>query len=64
MYRLAVNDISGTSEDDDNWSMQLESLVAITASSRDQVCPVILKMPGFATVKKNGEKWFNDSFYP
>ena len=63
VYRLAVNDISGTSEDDDYWSMQLESLAAITAFSGDQVCPVVLKMPGFTAVKKNEEKWFSDSFY-
>ena len=63
VYRLAVNDISGTSEDDDYWSMQLETLAAITASSGDQVCPVILKTPGFAVLKKNGGKWFSDSFY-
>ena len=35
--------------------MQLESLAAITASSGDQVCPVILKIPGFAAMKKNRE---------
>ena len=63
VYRLTVNDITGTTEDDDYWSMQLDSLAAITASSGDQVCPVILKMPGFAATKKNEEKWFSDPFY-
>ena len=63
VYRLAVNDISETTEHDDFWLMQLDSLAAITASSGDQVCPVILKMPGFAATKKNEEKWFSDPFY-
>ena len=52
VYRLVVNEISGTSEDDEHWSMQLHSLATITAASGDQVCPVIVEMPGFAAVKK------------
>jgi len=62
VYRLAVNDISGTSEDGEFWCIQLESLAEITALG-DQVCPVIVKMAGFAAVKENEEKWFSDPFY-
>ena len=55
--------MNDTSEDDEYWCMQLCSLAAITASSGDQVCPVIIEMPGFAKVKKNKEQWFNESFF-
>ena len=63
VYRLLVNDIGGTSEDDNYWSMQLDSLATITASSDDQLCPVIVKMSGIAAVKEKEEKWFSNSFY-
>ena len=63
VYRLAINDVSGTSEDDEYWCMQLHSLATTTASSGGQVCPVIIEMPGFAAVKKNEERWFSESFF-
>ena len=63
VYRLVVNEMSDTSEDDEHWSMQLHSLATITAASGDQVCPVIVEMPGFAAVKKNEERWFSESFF-
>ena len=63
VYRLAVNEISGTTEDDNHWTMQLDSLATITASSEDQICPVVVKMSGFAAVKEKEEKWFSNSFY-
>ena len=65
VYRLFVGDISSrsTSEDDEYWCMQLHSLATITATSGDQVCPVIVEMSGFAAVKKNEERWFSESFF-
>ena len=51
------------SEDDGYWCMQLRLLAVITASSGDQVCPVIVEMLGFAAVKKNKERWFSESFF-
>ena len=63
VYWLAVNDVSGTSEDNEYWCMQLRLLATITASSGDQVCPVIIEMLGFAAVKKNEEQWFSESFF-
>ena len=62
VYRLVHNEMR-TSEDDEYWSMQLHSLATITAASGDQVCPVIVKMPGFAAVKNNKERWFSESFF-
>ena len=44
VYRLLINDIGGATEDENYWSMQLDSLAAITVSSEDQVCPLIGKL--------------------
>ena len=63
VYRFLANEISATSDEGDAWCMQLDSLATITASSEDQVCPVIVKMSGFATVKENEEKWFSAPFF-
>ena len=41
------------SEDDECWCMQLHSIATTTAYSGDQVCSVIVEIPGFAAVKKN-----------
>jgi len=45
-----------------NWSALLNKLSVMMATSGDQVCPVIVKVPEFNS-KKLDEVWYSNSFY-
>ena len=46
-----------------NWSMQLSRLSIMTATSGDQVCPVIVKVPEYTRKKVDNKLWYSNSFY-
>lgn len=66
VYQLSVSGLLGNVGENSiggDWSMQLSRLSMMTATSGDQVCPVIVKVSEFASKKSNDELWYSNSFY-
>jgi len=45
------------------WCVHLGELAMITDTSGEQVCPVIVKVPEFASMKRDNKQWYSNSFY-
>ena len=63
VYHLTMRDIIRENHVRSDLTIQLDSLSMIAATSDNQLCPVVIKLPEFAKMKDATEEWYSNSFY-